>query len=113
MKLIKRNGSEVVFDISKIEMAITKANETVEEADRMTPVQIISAMPFRLRISSFFWLIELQILLYFAISTNFHFFCCFIYFSTVIMQIYKKYLKPKDKTSKKQNNLGFVFVLLH
>ena len=40
-------------------------------------------------------------------------FCCFIYFSTVIMQIYKKYLKPKDKTSKKRNNLGFVFVLLH
>ncbi len=40
MKIIKRNGSEVVFDITKIIMAITKANDTVEEADRMTPVQI-------------------------------------------------------------------------
>ena len=40
MKIIKRNGSEVIFDITKIIMAITKANETVEEADRMTPVQI-------------------------------------------------------------------------
>ena len=40
MKIIKRNGSEVVFDITKIIMAITKANETVAEADRMTPVQI-------------------------------------------------------------------------
>ena len=40
MKIIKRNGSEVVFDITKIIMAITKANETVEDADRMTPVQV-------------------------------------------------------------------------
>ena len=40
MKIIKRNGSEVVFDISKIEMAITKANEAVEEKVRMTPLQI-------------------------------------------------------------------------
>ncbi len=40
MKIIKRNGSEVIFDITKIIMAITKANETVSEADRMTPVQI-------------------------------------------------------------------------
>ena len=40
MKIIKRNGSEVIFDITKIIMAITKANDTVEEADRMTPVQI-------------------------------------------------------------------------
>ena len=40
MKIIKRNGSEVVFDITKIIMAISKANDTVEEADRMTPVQI-------------------------------------------------------------------------
>ena len=40
MKVIKRNGSEVVFDITKIIIAITKANETVAEADRMTPVQI-------------------------------------------------------------------------
>ena len=40
MKIIKRNGSEVVFDIDKIVMAVTKANEAVEESVRMTPLQI-------------------------------------------------------------------------
>ena len=40
MKIIKRNGAEVGFDITKIIIAITKANEAVAEADRMTPVQI-------------------------------------------------------------------------
>ena len=40
MKIIKRNGAEVGFDITKIIIAITKANESVEEADRMTPMQI-------------------------------------------------------------------------
>ncbi len=40
MKIIKRNGSEVVFDITKIIIAITRANESVPESDRMTPVQI-------------------------------------------------------------------------
>ena len=40
MKVIKRNGAEVVFDISKIITAITKANEAVEEEYRMTPMQI-------------------------------------------------------------------------
>ena len=40
MKIIKRNGAEVPFDIQKIERAITKANNSVTEADRMTPVQI-------------------------------------------------------------------------
>ncbi len=40
MKIIKRNGSEVAFDITKILTAITKANETVEENSRMTPLQI-------------------------------------------------------------------------
>ena len=40
MKIIKRNGAEVPFDIQKIEVAITKANNSVAEADRMTPVQI-------------------------------------------------------------------------
>lgn len=40
MKVIKRNGSEVVFDISKIITAITKANDAVEEEYRMTPMQI-------------------------------------------------------------------------
>ena len=40
MKIIKRNGAEVAFDIQKIERAVTKANNSVAEADRMTPVQI-------------------------------------------------------------------------
>ena len=40
MKIIKRNGTEVVFDIEKIIMAITKANEAVEDNARMTPLQI-------------------------------------------------------------------------
>ena len=40
MKIIKRNGSEVAFDITKILVAITKAKDSVEEVDRMTPVQI-------------------------------------------------------------------------
>ena len=40
MKIIKRNGSEVVFDITKIENAVTKANNAVEESERMTPLQI-------------------------------------------------------------------------
>ena len=35
MKVIKRNGSEVQFDRAKIETAITKANESVEEHQRM------------------------------------------------------------------------------
>ena len=40
MKIIKRNGSEAAFDISKIIVAIGKANATVDESIRMTPVQI-------------------------------------------------------------------------
>lgn len=40
MKIIKRNGSEAVFDITKIIRAISKANETVDEGIRMTPTQI-------------------------------------------------------------------------
>ena len=40
MKIIKRNGSEEIFDITKIIVAVTKANDSVEEVDRMTPVQI-------------------------------------------------------------------------
>ncbi len=40
MKIIKRNGAEVVFDIDKIIMAVTKANDAVEESVRMTPLQI-------------------------------------------------------------------------
>ena len=40
MKIIKRNGAEVTFDIEKIRVAITKANEAVEEKFRMTATQI-------------------------------------------------------------------------
>ena len=40
MKIIKRNGAEAVFDINKIVSAVTKANNAVEEAVRMTPLQI-------------------------------------------------------------------------
>ena len=40
MKVIKRNGAEVDFDIVKIIAAVTKANNVVDEAERMTPVQI-------------------------------------------------------------------------
>ena len=40
MIIIKRNGAEVAFDITKIIAAITKANESVDEAARMTPMQI-------------------------------------------------------------------------
>ena len=40
MKVIKRNGTEVVFDIEKIVAAITKANDSVEASARMTPMQI-------------------------------------------------------------------------
>ena len=40
MKIIKRNGAEVTFDINKIETAITKANNAVTESVRMTPLQI-------------------------------------------------------------------------
>ena len=40
MKIIKRNGSEAEFDSSKIKIAITKANDAVEESVRITPLQI-------------------------------------------------------------------------
>ena len=40
MNIIKRSGAEVPFDITKIIVAVTKANETVPEDDRMTSVQI-------------------------------------------------------------------------
>ena len=40
MRVIKRDSSEVEFNVSKIVTAITKANNQVEEAVRLTPVQI-------------------------------------------------------------------------
>ena len=40
MKLIKRNGSEVIFDREKIVVAVTKANEAVNENQRITAEDI-------------------------------------------------------------------------
>ena len=40
MKIIKRNGSEAVFDISKIIAAVTKANNVVVSNQRLTKEQI-------------------------------------------------------------------------
>ena len=40
MKIIKRNGTEAVFDPRKIVVAVTKANNSVVPSARLTPVQI-------------------------------------------------------------------------
>lgn len=40
MKIIKRNGAEVVFDANKIIVAVKKANESVVPSARMTDIQI-------------------------------------------------------------------------
>ena len=40
MKIIKRNGSEVLFDANKIILAVTKANESVVPSARMSEIQI-------------------------------------------------------------------------
>ena len=40
MKLIKRNGSEVIFDRDKIAVAVRKANEAVAEDYRITEENI-------------------------------------------------------------------------
>ena len=40
MKIIKRNGAEETFRIEKIIVAITKANNAAEDAERLTPLQI-------------------------------------------------------------------------
>ena len=40
MKIIKRNGAEVIFDPHKIIVAVTKANESVVPSARMTEIQI-------------------------------------------------------------------------
>lgn len=40
MKIIKRSGSEVTFDINKIIVAIEKANKVVDDKDKMTAAQI-------------------------------------------------------------------------
>lgn len=40
MKIIKRSGSEVTFDVCKITVAISKANETVDDSEKLTTEQI-------------------------------------------------------------------------
>ena len=43
MKIIKRSGVEVTFDIEKISSAIRAANREVKEADRLTERQVVYA----------------------------------------------------------------------
>lgn len=43
MKIIKRNGEEAIFDIRKIETAITKANNAINDSDRLS-TEYISAV---------------------------------------------------------------------
>ncbi|WP_273384218.1 anaerobic ribonucleoside-triphosphate reductase [Enorma phocaeensis] len=43
MKIIKRSGTEVAFDIEKIENAIRAANREVQESDRLTERQVVYA----------------------------------------------------------------------
>ncbi len=40
MKIIKRSGTEVPFDLEKITNAVVKANESVSDVEKMTPEQI-------------------------------------------------------------------------
>ena len=40
MKIIKRNGTEVPFDITKIIVAVSKANQSVDEQLRLSREQI-------------------------------------------------------------------------
>ncbi len=40
MKIIKRSGAEVVFDITKIIIAVNKANNVISENLRLTKAQI-------------------------------------------------------------------------
>ena len=43
MKIVKRNGSETTFDVSKIVSAIERANATVPDEQRLTREQIVDA----------------------------------------------------------------------
>ena len=43
MKIIKRSGTEVIFDIDKIVNAIRAANLEVEESSRLTDRQVVYA----------------------------------------------------------------------
>ena len=41
MNIIKRDGSQAVFDSGKIANAIRKANATVDDADKLTEARIL------------------------------------------------------------------------
>ena len=41
MLVIKRNGERVEFDVNKIRLAITRANDSIEEKDRINEQQIL------------------------------------------------------------------------
>ena len=41
MKIIKRNGVEVIFDVKKIVTAISKANKEVPLSDQLSESQIL------------------------------------------------------------------------
>ena len=43
MKIVKRNGSEVTFDVNKIVSAIERANITVPLEQRLTHEQVVDA----------------------------------------------------------------------
>ena len=40
MNIIKRDGSQAVFEAAKVAAAIRKANETVDDADKLTEARI-------------------------------------------------------------------------
>ena len=40
MKIIKRSGKEVIFNVNKILAAVKKANESVVDSERMSEEQI-------------------------------------------------------------------------
>ena len=44
MKIIKRSGTEVIFDITKIIAAVQKANKEVVPADRLTQDQVVARL---------------------------------------------------------------------
>ena len=50
MKLIKRNGSEAVFDREKISIAVTKANMAVDERHRITDEEIQAYLQLHQRV---------------------------------------------------------------
>ena len=41
MKIIKRSGSEMTFDIDKISQAVSRANLSVQESARLNELQVI------------------------------------------------------------------------